>query len=158
MTEILADDSTEVKLDAGHTVRVTFDGMEIDGEEVGQREAIETLGKIEENAGLPARVIDKIEHMITTDKEDEESRRNDSDSATLEFEDGVFSRWTEHGHDRLYVRRGDGYVDVETGEVGEELVYETNAELITHDEGDVLVVEQSTGASATEIARVPKES
>jgi len=157
MTEILADDSTEVKLDVGPTVRVTFDGMEIDGEKVGEREAIETLGKIEENAGLPTRLVEKMKHMLTTDKEAEEERRNDSNGATLEFEDDVFSRWTKYGNDRLYVRRGDGYVDVETGEVGESLNYEGDAELVTRDEGGVLVVEQSTGASATEVARVPKE-
>jgi len=39
----------------------------------------------------------------------------EGDHATLEYEEGVFSRWQKYGKDRLYVRDGEGYIDIETG-------------------------------------------
>ena len=35
----------------------------------------------------------------------------------LEFDDGLFNRWTKYGKDRLYINNGNGFVDIKNKKV-----------------------------------------
>ena len=71
----------------------------------------------------------------------------------LEFEDGLFNRWTKYGKDRLYINNGDGFVDIKNKKVQE---LEHNRYKITVEkENEVLkVFVEAIGMKKNKVAEV----
>ena len=74
--------------------------------------------------------------LIENKPEHEKIRHSEKDDG-LRFSPYELNRWQKHGHDRLYFRNADGYINVETGAV-EDGAPVTNVEVETVD-GDTWV-------------------
>ncbi len=71
----------------------------------------------------------------------------------LEFDSGLFNRWTKYGKDRLYIENGEGYIDIKNKSV-EGLEHNRYKITVEKEEGSLKVFVEAPGLKKDKVAEV----
>lgn len=94
--------------------------------------------------------------MITMDELVDQAQNTtleENQDENVEFEKGLFNRWTKYGKDRLYINNGNGFVDVENKTV-EGLEHQRYKITVEKENGVLKVFVEAQGMKKSKVAEI----